>query len=468
MPNESKRRRSGGAGQTRPPAFDELMRRRPRPAALREKGAWALVTGLHGLASPPSEQLQRLRAACQSWRCSSGRPPRFFFDGGAKGNPGPAGSGAVLYSPESNIEVWSASAWIGDQGTNNEAEYVGVLMALNAAGKLGLETACITGDSELVVKQLRGEYKVNAKNLKPLFEMAKALETRYGLAVEYQHVLRSGNARADELANTAMATRQCSEVCSSVSDPLVGTGGSSSSNSKRTSSIGKSGSERKKKRQRSDATSGGGDTTLLQAPPPTFDELMRRRPRPAALREKGAWALVTGLHGLASPPSEQLQRLRAACQSWRCSSGRPPRFFFDGGAKGNPGPAGSGAVLYSPESNIEVWSASAWIGDQGTNNEAEYVGVLMALNAAGKLGLETACITGDSELVVKQLRGEYKVNAKNLKPLFEMAKALETRYGLAVEYQHVLRSGNARADELANTAMATRQCSEVCFYNDLF
>lgn len=125
----------------------------------------------------------------------------------------------------------------------------------------------------------------------------------------------------------------------------------------------------------------------------------------------------------------------------------------DGGARGNPGPAGIGIVVRSPDGQVAA-RGGAFIGD-ATNNVAEYEAMLWGMRAAKALGAEQLLVKADSELVVKQMRGEYRVKNEGLKPLFVAAQAL--RRSLAnVEFMHVRREANAEADALANEAMDGR------------
>ncbi|MCB2227509.1 MAG: ribonuclease HI family protein [Desulfarculaceae bacterium] len=125
----------------------------------------------------------------------------------------------------------------------------------------------------------------------------------------------------------------------------------------------------------------------------------------------------------------------------------------DGGSRGNPGPAGSGAVLYDNQGN-EVAALSRYLG-VATNNEAEYQGLIMGLEEAKRLGASELNIKLDSELIVRQIEGRYKVKAPGLKPLFAKAKGLLQSFA-KVSILHVPRAQNARADQLANLAMDRR------------
>lgn len=125
----------------------------------------------------------------------------------------------------------------------------------------------------------------------------------------------------------------------------------------------------------------------------------------------------------------------------------------DGGARGNPGPAGAGFVL-EDESGAVVRSGGRYLGSV-TNNVAEYEALIWGLETALHQGVTRLRVCADSELVVRQVNGVYRVKNEGLKPLFAKVKALLGRFA-SVEIVHVRREQNAAADELANKAMDAR------------
>jgi probable phosphoglycerate mutase len=122
----------------------------------------------------------------------------------------------------------------------------------------------------------------------------------------------------------------------------------------------------------------------------------------------------------------------------------------DGGSRGNPGPSGYGAVVEDPQGRI-VARLSKFLGIQ-TNNYAEYSGLLAALQWAIDNGAKQYRVVSDSELMVKQMQGKYKVASPGLRPLWEQAKRLAAKLD-RFEMRHTLRGGNKEADRLANEAM---------------
>lgn len=124
--------------------------------------------------------------------------------------------------------------------------------------------------------------------------------------------------------------------------------------------------------------------------------------------------------------------------------------FSDGGARGNPGPAGIGAVLYDENKKI-VAEISQYLGET-TNNQAEYKALIAALKEAKRLKAEELTCYLDSELVVKQLNREYKIKNKDLAPLFLEVYNLSLSFK-KISFIHIPREKNTVADSLANKAM---------------
>ncbi len=126
------------------------------------------------------------------------------------------------------------------------------------------------------------------------------------------------------------------------------------------------------------------------------------------------------------------------------------RLNFDGGSRGNPGPAAYGFVLQKPDG-----SDAAAVGDvlgSTTNNVAEYTGLIRGLERAREFGVREINVLGDSELIVKQVRGEYRVKNEQLKPLHQQVIELIKQFD-AFSIEHVYRSDNAAADALVNEAL---------------
>lgn len=136
-------------------------------------------------------------------------------DGGARGNPGPAGAGFVIEADGET--VCAAGRYLGEC-TNNVAEYEAVIWGLENCLSLGYREVSVFSDSELLVKQLNGQYRVKNAGLKPLFIKTIGLLRRFG-AFEVVHVRREQNRQADALANEAMDAK------GTVGDPACEPGG---------------------------------------------------------------------------------------------------------------------------------------------------------------------------------------------------------------------------------------------------
>lgn len=127
------------------------------------------------------------------------------------------------------------------------------------------------------------------------------------------------------------------------------------------------------------------------------------------------------------------------------------KIFCDGGARGNPGPAASSFVVYKDNDEM-IHSDSKFLGD-ATNNVAEYTALIMALEWMSENGSEDTDIILDSELVKKQMTGEYRIKNANLAVLAARAKHLEKNMSLKVTYVHTPRAGNPVADALVNETL---------------
>ena len=148
--------------------------------------------------------------------------------------------------------------------------------------------------------------------------------------------------------------------------------------------------------------------------------------------------------------ARQLQQEKLPLQEARPSAGRAVRVYSDGAARGNPGPAGAGAVLTDISGNV-IARLGRYLGRQ-TNNVAEYEGLLLGLKHARELGFREVEVRADSQLLVRQLKGDYAVRHVGLKPLHaEVLRLLRSfdRYDL----RHVPREENALADEMSNRAI---------------
>lgn len=129
--------------------------------------------------------------------------------------------------------------------------------------------------------------------------------------------------------------------------------------------------------------------------------------------------------------------------------------YTDGGSRGNPGPSGFGVVIYDESKNI-IAKISHFIGVK-TNNEAEYSALNEALvwlkDNQQKLNIDSVDFYSDSQLLVRQMQGKYKVKAPTIVPLYRLATSLLLELKLDYKFHEILRELNSEADSLANQAM---------------
>jgi len=130
------------------------------------------------------------------------------------------------------------------------------------------------------------------------------------------------------------------------------------------------------------------------------------------------------------------------------------KVYIDGGARGNPGPAAAGIIVRSAE-DLSVLHASGVFLGQTTNNVAEYSGLVTGLIQAEKLKAEEAEFFSDSELLVRQMNGQYKVRNPGLIPLHRKAQKLASKFR-KFSITHISREQNEQADRLVNEALESR------------
>jgi ribonuclease HI len=161
---------------------------------------------------------------------------------------------------------------------------------------------------------------------------------------------------------------------------------------------------------------------------------LRRRDGPFPMTPRTPSSRGAGLFGEPPPEAKPL--------AWRAN--------VDGGSRGNPGPASYGVVIRDPRGEV-VARLKKYIG-RTTNNVAEYYGLIAALDYAQSNSIKALRVESDSELLVKQMQGQYKVKSADLKPLYERAKKMSQALP-AFRIDHVYREQNREADLLANEAM---------------
>ena len=132
---------------------------------------------------------------------------------------------------------------------------------------------------------------------------------------------------------------------------------------------------------------------------------------------------------------------------------------FDGASKGNPGLSGAGMVIY--KNKEEIWSSCKFLGKK-TNNQSEYSALILGLKGAIELKITRLTVLGDSLLVINQVNGLFKVRSEMISELYEEVCLLKSQFEF-IEFHHVYREYNKRADELSNLALQDLQNEKTCF-----
>lgn len=199
-------RRGGGLSAAARRVVEELLAGRsldelaPRGSDVRREVEAHLVESLEGAARGPARPAAPTRPRADAPRTPT-KTPVAYSDGASRGNPGPAAVGIVLLGRD-GAELWSEGRRIG-RATNNVAEYQGAIAALEKARELGLDELELRMDSELVVKQLTGEYRVKDASLAVLKHKVDVLLAAFR-SVRVRHVRREENHETDRLANEAL------------------------------------------------------------------------------------------------------------------------------------------------------------------------------------------------------------------------------------------------------------------------
>jgi ribonuclease HI len=152
------------------------------------------------------------------------------------------------------------------------------------------------------------------------------------------------------------------------------------------------------------------------------------------------------------PPASKGKSLfaEAAPEAKPAAAAAAYRINIDGGSRGNPGPAAYGVLIRDANGGV-VAKLKKYIG-RFTNNVAEYYGLIAAMDYAQSHGVRAIRIESDSELLVKQMRGQYKVKSADLQPLYERAQKMSKAFD-SFRIDHVYREQNREADALANEAL---------------
>lgn len=181
----------------------------------------------------------------------------------------------------------------------------------------------------------------------------------------------------------------------------------------------------------------------------TFD--IQKTVENLGITEAQAKAAIRWLVRERTPAATVAVKTRAKAEV-KAAAGRH-ELYVDGASRGNPGEAGAGALIKDPSAKV-VRRLKKFLG-RTTNNVAEYSALVMGLEAACSMGIDRISVFADSELMVKQLNGVYKVKSEDLRPLYEKAAALSKGFK-EFSIRHIYREKNAAADALSNEAIDDR------------
>lgn len=307
-------------------------------------------------------------------------------------NSSGAGVGLVLYRSETSEEVWSGRVYFPGDRAGFEAEYCAIITGLDFATSCGIQNLVVQSTNDVIVFQINGLYQVQKKSLKPLLAMEKEREEGF-LSFSAAAIPSSQNDVASELATKALATRKSINL-------------------------------------------------------PKFWKI--KDPMLAFEAEEELTLEEDDSNNEPNEPDGP-----AAAQAAEIDPSKVYLLRFDGGSRGNPGVAGAGMVLYDDKGD-EIWSGWKFHSEETTNNVAEYLGLLSGLKCAESFGVRQLIAEGDSELIVKQLNGDYKVKNEGLKKMYNACVEVAERFEY-FEIRHIPRAENSRADWLANHAMDLKE-----------
>ena len=353
-------------------------------------------------------------------------------------NAGGVGVGLVLYDPSVSLSVqqpiWEGRIYVEGDRTVFEAEYSAILLGMEYAHeRLGIRRLELQSDNEVVVRQIDGIYKINKESLLRLlrnYEHRKETwqqqppqhdddddtaseEISLLPPLTVGRISPTDNLLAANLARKALATRKSINVDPdwNLQDPLL-----------------------ELDRVRIPVHE------KLQDPVLEFDQVPMQGKMQDPLLEFDRVPVEPASHQVIDPTKVYLMR-------------------FDGGSRGNPGTAGAGMVIYDDQGQ-EIWCGWKYHGEHSTNNVAEYLGLLSGLKCAKSLGIQRLIAEGDSQLIVRQLNGQYRCKEATLRVFYDASLLIIKELGY-FEARHIPRAENDRADWLANHAMDLKETDGV-------
>ena len=333
-------------------------------------------------------------------------------------------------------EIWSGRVYLEGKRSMFEADYSGLILAFKyATDVLKIRKLHLQVHNDVLVKQLEGKYKVNKPVLRNMMEEFYNHEDQMLSSSAMDYVVISTFASDDSptvlgQAEDALAKRRSSNLLSDewqIVDPLEAAVGVVAGNPIATE-----------------------DVAFVDQEVEEIAEI-----QPVQPKEERQQADSNQKHQNDSIPIME--------DSTSIDPSKTYLLQFDGGSRGNPGIAGAGMVLYEinndaiMEEKKEIWCGWKFHSEEATNNVAEYLGLLCGLKCAKSLGIKHLHVEGDSQLIVKQINGEYRCREKHLKLFYDAAKDIFDNDFDSYEIRHIRRNENSRADFLANHAMDTQE-----------
>jgi ribonuclease HI len=351
------------------------------------------------------------------------------FDGEVDTVTNDAGIGIIIYSYDASntSKLWSGYCFIRKnekiEMTKNVADYIAmydglrVIQFLSSSYGTTLPRVEIQTSNDIISKHLNGKYRVSSKLLLPWYEIVCKLT-------------KGGNVATVKVDKVEMKLAKQNAMYAV-------------------------------KGRESDKNYKSAMRVILETPQSTTndDDSDSLSPFSEISSPDDTFSTVESQIGVKSMPDILWEPTNENAELSNAPSISPYKTYilrFDGGSRGNPGTAGSGMVLYDSEDGSEVWNGCQYLGDNFTNNEAEYSGLITGLQCARSLGVENIVAQGDSKLILQQVEGKWKVKAANLQQYCDEAVQLSKEFA-SFQTCHIERERNARADELANEAMDTKQ-----------
>jgi len=354
------------------------------------------------------------------------------------------GVGVTLLDSEHHNVVWQTQQYLPGSRSKFEAAYTALVIGLKfAIRRFGLRHVVLELDEDVLVKQLTGIFPVLKETLQPMY---------------YQVVsLRDELEELGSFAIEIVGSSHCSEIQVLAMEAVDKKKSSALSNEhdyktlliEKALLIDPMGRDYKGPSTTTEPEKQA--TTDDKQPIPSDEPVPTKEPMSAVEKNKEFYEQLPPVPWLDQGDDVEESGLVTAMKAPTIDPTKTYKLMFDGGSRGNPGIAGAGMVLYDSDTDQEVWHGWKYI-EKATNNQAEYTGILMGLQHARDIGVRRIQCLGDSELIVKQLTGVYKVKSEMLQDLYQETKALLNDFE-KVELKHIYRDENKRADELANEAM---------------